>query len=54
MQLTVEYGEEVDDLGPLSKFVIDLNPECTIAIIRISEVPPTTLAYTDLLSPHTA
>jgi len=36
VKLTIEYGKEVDDLGPLSRFVIDLDPECTTAIIRIT------------------
>lgn len=35
LNLTFTYGEDDDDLGPLSPFVIDLDPSCTRAIARI-------------------
>lgn len=35
LTLTFGYSAEVDDLGPLSPFVIDLEPTCTTAIARI-------------------
>ncbi len=36
VHLYVDYGEEAGDLGPLSWFVIDLDPECRTAILRIT------------------
>ncbi|KQR30909.1 ATP-dependent endonuclease [Rhizobium sp. Leaf155] len=35
LTLTFGYSAEADDLGPLSPFVIDLEPSCTTAIARI-------------------
>jgi len=35
VQLTIEYGESID-YGPLSSFIINLDPECTTAIIKIN------------------
>lgn len=35
LTLTFGYGADTDDLGPLSPFVIDLEPGCTTAIARI-------------------
>ncbi len=34
-ELTIEYGDSGADLGPLSDFVIDLNPECTQTKVNI-------------------
>ena len=35
LTLTFSYSADTDDLGPLSPFVIDLEPGCTTAIARI-------------------
>lgn len=35
LTLTFSYDQNAGDLGPLSPFVIDLDPDCTIAIARI-------------------
>lgn len=35
LTLTFGYSADTDDLGPLSPFVIDLEPDCTTAIARI-------------------
>lgn len=35
LTLTFSYDKDADDLGPLSPFVIDLDPDCTAAIARI-------------------
>ncbi|TAU23504.1 ATP-dependent endonuclease [Rhizobium leguminosarum] len=35
LTLTFNYSPDTDDLGPLSPFVIDLEPSCTTAIARI-------------------
>lgn len=35
LTLTFSYDEDAGDLGPLSPFVIDLDPDCTTAIARI-------------------
>lgn len=35
LTLTFSYSADVNDLGPLSPFVIDLEPDCTTAIARI-------------------
>lgn len=35
LTLKFSYDKEVDDLGPLSPFVIDLDPDCTTVIARI-------------------
>ncbi|MBN1536882.1 MAG: ATP-dependent endonuclease [Anaerolineales bacterium] len=35
IQLTIEYGDNIVDLGPLSSFIIDLEPECTITNVNI-------------------
>ncbi|MDB5582736.1 MAG: ATP-dependent family endonuclease [Bradyrhizobium sp.] len=35
LDLTFSYDEDAGDLGPLSPFIIDLDPECTHAIARI-------------------
>jgi predicted ATP-dependent endonuclease of OLD family len=34
-ELTIEYGDSGTDLGPLSDFIIDLNPECTKTKVNI-------------------
>ena len=33
VRLTINYGKNESDLGLLSQFIIDLNPECTEALI---------------------
>ncbi|MEF2071036.1 ATP-dependent nuclease [Consotaella aegiceratis] len=35
LQLTFSYGAGGEDLGPLSPFIIDLDPDCTTAIARV-------------------
>lgn len=35
LTLTFSYDKDVGDLGPLSPFVIDLDPDCTTAIARV-------------------
>jgi predicted ATP-dependent endonuclease of OLD family len=35
VELSVEYGDSVGDLGSLSSFVIDLNPDCTSAQVNV-------------------
>src|SRR5688572_27459124 len=35
LTLTFSYDQHASDLGPLSPFVIDLDPDCTTAIARI-------------------
>lgn len=35
LMLTFSYSQDAGDLGPLSPFVIDLDPDCTTAIARI-------------------
>lgn len=35
LALTFDYSADTDDLGPLSPFIIDLEPDCTTAIVRI-------------------
>jgi len=35
LKLTFSYDENADDLGPLSPFIIDLDPTCTQAVARI-------------------
>ena len=35
LTLTFSYSADTNDLGPLSPFVIDLEPDCTTAIARI-------------------
>ena len=35
LTLTFSYDKDVGDLGPLSPFIIDLDPDCTTAIARI-------------------
>ncbi len=35
IRLTIEYEKDDTNLGPLSDFIIDLNPECTEALIVI-------------------
>jgi len=34
-ELTIEYGDNGTDLGPISSFVIDLDPDCTKAQVNI-------------------
>lgn len=34
-EMTIEYGDSGADIGPLSDFVIDLNPECTKTKVNI-------------------
>lgn len=33
--MTFSYDKDADDLGPISPFIIDLDPDCTTAIARI-------------------
>lgn len=35
IKITIEYPKDVDDLGALSDFIIDLNPESNIAVIVV-------------------
>ncbi|MBY5579476.1 ATP-dependent nuclease [Rhizobium leguminosarum] len=39
LTLTFTYDQTADDLGPLSPFVIDLDPDCVTAIARIEYSP---------------
>lgn len=39
LDLTFTYDANADDLGPLSPFIIDLDPDCTKAIARIEYSP---------------
>lgn len=40
LELSFEYGNTPADLGPLSPFIIDLDPACTKAIARIEYAAP--------------
>ena len=35
IQMTIEYGDNNDDLGPLSSFIIDIDRNCTTAKVNI-------------------
>lgn len=39
LELTFRFSADADDLGPLSPFIIDLDPDCTSAIARIEYAP---------------
>lgn len=39
LTLTFSYGKDTADVGPLSPFIIDLEPDCTTAIARIEYAP---------------
>ena len=45
LDLTFSYDAQAGELGPLSPFIIDLDPDCTTAIARLEYSPtPATLA----------
>jgi energy-coupling factor transporter ATP-binding protein EcfA2 len=50
LELIFSYDENADDLGPLSPFIIDLDPSCTKAISRIEFSPslPTVATLLDI------
>ena len=54
LNLTFTYGKDDDDLGPLSPFIIDLDPDCTRAIARIeySSALPKVAALLDFPAPE--
>ncbi len=52
LELTFSYGQNAIELGPLSPFVIDLDPQCTTAIARIEYSP--SLKTVPLLLDHPA
>ncbi len=53
LELTFRFSADADDLGPLSPFIIDLDPDCTSAIARIEYAPSlkTLAALLDIPAP---